>query len=275
VITKKEINDLVSSWGLRDDVIEKDYVLGWLLWGIGSDPTLSSSWAFKGGTSLKKCYLDTLRFSEDLDFTVIPPGPYKPKQLKPLFTHILERINDESGINFSVKPPVFKFINEFQYTKGQIYYQGPRGDKRAASIKLDISSGEKIVRPTVLRKIFHSYSDELPKPATVRCYAFEEVFAEKLRAMGERGRPRDLYDIVFLFKHKKLNIHPELIRTTLTKKCETKGIQIPTLKTVQNAPTKIELISEWKSMLGHQLQVLPSFEQLWEELPNLFNWLNS
>jgi len=273
MITRKEISNLVSTLGLRDDVIEKDYVLGWLLWGIGSDPALSAYWAFKGGTSLKKCYLDTLRFSEDLDFTVIPPGPYKPEEIEPLFVHILERINDKSGINFFVKPPVFKFTSESQYTRGQIYYRGPRGDKRAASVKLDISGGEKIVRPTILRKIYHSYSDKLPKPATVRCYALEEVFAEKLRAMGERGRPRDLYDIIFLFKHKELNIHPKLIRSILAKKCETKGVQIPTLKTVQDAPTKVELISEWKNMLGHQLRDLPPFEQFWEELPNLFNWL--
>ena len=102
------------------------------------------------------------------------------------------------------------FIRDFQYTKGQIYYLGPRGDKRAASIKLDISSGEKIIFPTIQRKILHSYSNELPQPTTVRCYAFEEIFAEKLRAMGERGRPRDLYDIVFLFRYKKSNIDSKL-----------------------------------------------------------------
>jgi len=28
------------------------------------------SWAFKGGTCLKKCYFETYRFSEDLDFTL-------------------------------------------------------------------------------------------------------------------------------------------------------------------------------------------------------------
>ena len=31
-----------------------------------------SRWIFKGGTCLKKCYFDTYRFSEDLDFTL--PG---------------------------------------------------------------------------------------------------------------------------------------------------------------------------------------------------------
>jgi predicted nucleotidyltransferase component of viral defense system len=279
MITKTEINNLVSAWGLFDNVIEKDYVLGWLLWGIGSDPTLNTYWAFKGGTSLKKCYLDTLRFSEDLDFTVAPSGPYKPEDVEALFPQILERVSDNSGINFSAKPPLFKFVEETQQTEGRVYYHGPRGDKRAAGIKIDISGAEPIIQPTVLREIFHSYRDKLPKPATVRCYAFAEVFAEKLRAMGERGRPRDLYDIVFLFGRrdkelKEFNITPKLIRSLLEKKCETKSVPIPTLATVQNAPTKIELISEWESMLGHQLQILPSFEQLWEKLPSIFSWLS-
>ena len=51
-------------------MVEKDYVLGWFLWAIGADPMLSTSWVFKGGTCLKKCYFETYSFSEDLDFTV-------------------------------------------------------------------------------------------------------------------------------------------------------------------------------------------------------------
>ena len=35
----------------------------------------------------------------------------------------------------------------------------------------------------------------------VRCYAYEEAFAEKMRALGERARPRDLYDVVNLFRN--------------------------------------------------------------------------
>ncbi len=35
-------------------------------------------WVFKGGTCLKKCYIETYRFSEDLDFTVLPGGPFRP-----------------------------------------------------------------------------------------------------------------------------------------------------------------------------------------------------
>ena len=274
MITNQEIRNLVTEWGLREDVVEKDYVIGWVLWGIGSDPDLGSHWAFKGGTSLKKCYIETWRFSEDLDFTVMPGGPDRPATIEPLIKRILERVYNQSGIDFSIRPPVFKYADKYLYTEGSIYYRGPRNAPSPARIKLDISGLEKIVRPTVLRDISHPYSDSLPDSPQVRCYAFEEVFAEKLRAMGERGRPRDLYDIVLLFRRRDLQTEPQLIKTVLEKKCESKGVLTPTLESIQNASTKGELISEWENMLGHQLQTLPPFEQFWDELPNIFNWLN-
>jgi len=272
MIIHQEIKNLVTEWGLREGIIEKDYVIGWVLWGIGSDPELGAYWAFKGGTSLKKCYIETWRFSEDLDFTVMP-GAYKPEDIEPLVKRVLERVYDESGIDFSVKPSIFKYADKFLYTEGSIYYRGPRNARTPARIKLDISGAEKIIRPTILRDISHPYSDSLPAPAQVRCYAFEEIFAEKLRAMGERGRPRDLYDIVLLFRHRDFQDKPKLIKSMLEKKCELKGVSMPSLESIQNASTKGELISEWGNMLGHQLQALPPFEQFWDELPNIFNWL--
>ena len=75
MIRRAEIVDRVQRWGLREDVVEKDYVLGWVLWGIGSEPLLRETWVFKGGTCLKKCYIETYRFSEDRDFTVLENGP--------------------------------------------------------------------------------------------------------------------------------------------------------------------------------------------------------
>ncbi len=274
MISIQELKNLVFEWGLRDDVIEKDYVVGWLLWGIGTDPDLSRHWAFKGGTALKKCYIETWRFSEDLDFTVLPGGPDRPETIQPIIMRVLEKVHEESGIDFSIRSPLFKFREDHLYTEGRVYYKGPRNASKEAAVKLDISASEKIVRPTVLRKISHPYSDEFSPSTTVRCYAFEEVFAEKLRAMGERGRPRDLYDIVLLFRRRDLQSEPKLINSVLAKKCESKGVPIPTLDSVQNATTRGELVSEWKNMLGHQLLALPPFEQFWNELPEIFDWLD-
>ena len=36
MIQHSEIKNLETEWSLREDVIEKDYVISWLLWGIGS-----------------------------------------------------------------------------------------------------------------------------------------------------------------------------------------------------------------------------------------------
>jgi len=274
MITHQEIKNLVSEWGLREDVIEKDYVLGWVLWAIGTDPDLSQYWTFKGGTSLKKCYIETWRFSEDLDFTVLPGGPSNPTTIEPIIKRVLERVHDESGIDFSAKEPAFKHSEEYIYTEGSIYYRGPRNDPRVARIKLDISGAEKVVCPTVLRKIAHAYSDGLPDPAQVRCYAFEEVFAEKLRAMAERGRPRDLYDITLLYRRRDLKSQPNIIKSVLDQKCQAKGIATPTIESIYGSSRKEELVSDWENMLGHQLNTLPSFEEFWEGLPNIFNWLN-
>ena len=70
MIDRQEIMDFSREFGLAQNVIEKDYMLGWLLAGISQHAELSASWAFKGGTCLKKCYFETYRFSEDLDFTL-------------------------------------------------------------------------------------------------------------------------------------------------------------------------------------------------------------
>jgi len=102
MIPLQEIREKASEWSLRDDVVEKDYVLGWLLWGIAAEPRLAATWIFKGGTCLKKCYLETYRFSEDLDFTLQPGAPAEPAELRQIFTEIADRIYQAAGIEFPV-----------------------------------------------------------------------------------------------------------------------------------------------------------------------------
>ena len=74
MIDRREILDTAETFGLLPHVVEKDYVLGWVLAGIYGQRTLAKSWIFKGGTCLKKCYFETYRFSEDLDFTLTDPS---------------------------------------------------------------------------------------------------------------------------------------------------------------------------------------------------------
>ena len=275
MISRVDIDERVRLWGLREDVVEKDYVLGWVLWGIGTDPQLSRTWVFKGGTCLKKCYIETYRFSEDLDFTLLKGGstdssevlgavsaPAGPRQ--PRVRHRLH--GARAGLPASA-------IRSFGRDAG-LLSEGPGTHRRPASIKFDLTKDEVVVRPPVLRLISHDYPDALPAPGQVRCYSFEEVFAEKLRAMGERARPRDLYDIVNLFRRRDFRPHGGLVLDVLRQKCETKGVPVPSTEDIRSSPMFDELEREWGNMLAHQLRALPEFDHFWAEVPRIFAWLH-
>ena len=275
MISAAVLNDKARQWRVPEDVVEKDYVIGWALWAIGSEPRLADSWAFKGGTCLKKCYIDTPRFSEDLNFTVLPDSPSEQGEVLEILEDLAERLQNESGIDFTGRSPRVRMRPNGQSLEAGIYYRGPRNSPGYARIRLDLTIAEDVVCPTAPRRIVHEYPDDLPAPAEVRCYAIEELFAEKLRAMGERTRPRDLYDIVTLFRQRSLLTSPESVRSIFRKKCEAKGLPEFTLVAIHGSPFLAELKAEWYNMLAHQLPDLPPLTEYWEELPSLLDWLHN
>jgi predicted nucleotidyltransferase component of viral defense system len=276
MIERRELMELAQNLGLQPQVVEKDYVLGWLLAGIHANAELGEHWVFKGGTCLKKCYFETYRFSEDLDFTITPGGPIDPGDVGPLIDEVLAAaVADASGIAFSDRQPVLKARNQPGSVEGRVYYRGPLASPSIASVKLDLTVTEMLAREPERRPIAHPYAPDeaLPEPADVACYSFEEVFAEKLRAMGQRSRPRDLYDIVNLYRRDDLRVRRDDIHAILVEKCAHKGIEVPTLASIEASGLVPELESEWENMLGHQLPALPPFEQFWDALGDLFGWL--
>ena len=70
MISRVELSKSAYEAGASDRTIEKDYVIGSLLFGI-ADSLLKKLLAFKGGTSIKKIYFPDYRYSEDLDFTLL------------------------------------------------------------------------------------------------------------------------------------------------------------------------------------------------------------
>ena len=69
MIKPGEIKQQANAAGVRDQQIEKDYILSWILFGISKHDQLSKTIVFKGGTVLKKVYFEDYRYSEDLEFT--------------------------------------------------------------------------------------------------------------------------------------------------------------------------------------------------------------
>lgn len=202
MISKQEVIDLARELSLSLHVVEKDYVLGWLLAGISANARFSESWVFKGGTCLKKCYFETYRFSEDLDFTIMDESQLNKDYLIDAFRNMADWIYEESGIEIPKDQIRFKIsmLEGGRYAEGRVFYVGPLLQKRnLARIKFDLTSKEKLVLPPEIKRIHHPYSDNPREGISILSYSFEEVFAEKMRALAQRERPRDLYDVVHLY----------------------------------------------------------------------------
>lgn len=277
MISRQELLDLAADFGLAANVVEKDYALGWVLAAIGEHATTRNTWLFKGGTCLKKCFFETYRFSEDLDFTLLEPAHLDGAFLAALFNDIAKWVYDETGL---VLPPDARKVEIFTNSRGgrsgegRIGYRGPlarAGDP--PRIKLDLTDHERVVLPAVRRAVHHPYSDMRAAGMSVATYPFEELFAEKLRALAERLRPRDLFDVVHIYRHRELDLDRHSVVQTLQEKCDFRGIAVPTLLSLRASSLIDELRAGWGQMLAHQLPQLPSFDAFWEELPAALTWL--
>lgn len=275
MISKQEILQIATEASLSAQVVEKDYLIGWLLAGIRQHSALNSSWVFKGGTCLKKCYFETYRFSEDLDFTLRDNASLDIEFLKRTFSEIAAWVYEMTGMELPSEKIAFEHHKEGS-CQGRIYYRGPiapTSPRQMPKIKLDLTTAEILVNPPVLNFVKHRYSDCPADGIQTLCYSYEELFAEKIKALAERARPRDLYDVINMYRLSKSKGQSSQIRAVLAHKCIFKEIKLPQYSDL--IKFKDTCHSGWDIQLAHQLPALPTFESFWDELPEFFSWLGS
>jgi hypothetical protein len=162
LIDRREILDIAAQTSLTPHVVEKDYVLGWMLAGIYAHEELAESWIFKGGTCLKKCFFETYRFSEDLDFTLREEAQLDESFLKRVFAEVGAWIYEATGIEIPADQQEFDIYQNPRgklSAQGKISYEGPVSPTRPLPrIKLDLTADERVVLSPVTAEIFHPYS---------------------------------------------------------------------------------------------------------------------
>ncbi len=274
MIDRRQILDVAAQFSLTPHVVEKDYALGWALAGIYAHSELSEKWVFKGGTCLKKCFFETYRFSEDLDFTLLDPSHLDEAFLKRVFAEVGEWIYGEAGLELPADKQDFEFYRNPRGNlscQGKLSYRGPVSSRDLPRIKLDLTADERVVLTPVRVPIFHPYGDAPAGGIEVLANDYREAFAQKLRALAERTRPRDLYDVVNLYRNAEARPDPKSVLPVLREKCAFKGIEVPSLADL--APHRGELEAGWQHMLADQLPALLPVQPFWDELPAIFDWL--
>ncbi|MEZ4772327.1 MAG: nucleotidyl transferase AbiEii/AbiGii toxin family protein [Bacteroidia bacterium] len=254
MIKPGEIQQKAREAGVRDQQIEKDYILSWLLFGISKHKQLSKEIVFKGGTVLKKVYFKDYRFSEDLDFTLLKNEIHN-GQIFEWFNEMFEFQKEEANLTFEI-------IDNNEHEDGginfYISYVGPLGGqgnhKRA---KVDISRSEVMVFAPVKKSVFIDYTDL--EDHELLCYPLEEILVEKMRSVMQRMQARDFYDIWYLLEEHGMEV--DFYANAFKKKCENKSLQATDFskKLSERLP---QYKGRWQSSLKEQIKDLPDFEQV-------------
>jgi len=258
MIKPREIQQKASEAGVRDQQIEKDYVLSWILKGVAQHEKLKQTIVFKGGTVLKKVYFEDYRYSEDLDFTLLESSITR-VQIFEWFGEIFERVKEEANIPLEI-------IDDNEHENGGINfyigYTGPLGGQGSNKrVKIDVSRSEKLEFEPVLLPVFVGYSDI--EDHELLCYRLEEVLIEKLRSVMQRMQARDFYDIWYLLEQHQMEI--EFYTSEFAGKCAAKNLNPADFpkKLAERLPG---YRGRWQSSLAAQIHNLPSFEQVVREV---------
>ena len=90
-------------------------------------------------------------------------------------------------------------------------------------------------------------------------YSLEEIFAEKVRSLFQRTRPRDLYDI---WRLKDITQWRD-ITDIISEKFKIKGVQ-PEIEEFRRREAHYE--RAWEMSLAHQINPLPEFDKVWNDI---------
>lgn len=251
MLTADQIQELARKNRIGVHPQEREYIQNIFLYLLY---TKYDHFVFKGGTALKIIY-GSPRFSEDLDFN-------SNLSLKEAEAKLKETVADLKifGIEAQAK--------EMRGQEGQgfgfkLAYKGPLYDGRdqtKSSIRIDVSLRKEklIIERQLLRPLYPDIGT-----FTIACASLADIFAEKIRAMLVRGKPRDLYDLWFLSER----------GAVLDEKLINKKLKIYSLKFDKSVLAK-EINREkkaWKQDLQSLLPQLPDFEIIKQKLIKKLN----
>ncbi len=173
--------------------VEQDLIIERALVELFSDEMLRENLAFRGGTALHKFFLKPQsRYSEDIDLVQISSGNIKPilEKIRVQLAFLgFKRVVKQKAHNNTI---VYRFESEI----------APVVNMR---LKIEINCREHF---TVfgLKQIPFSVSNSwFSGNCEIVSYELEELLATKLRALYQRSKGRDLFDLYWAYKHQVID----------------------------------------------------------------------
>ncbi len=179
-------------------MVEQDLIISRVLVAIFSDAWLSEQMAFCGGTALHKLHFSPpARYSEDIDLVQIEPGP-----MRKTMDHLRE------ALSFLGEPSTKRS------TLGhRLIYRFETGIRpfMPMRLKVEINCREHFHTLPDVHIPFHVKNSWFTGEALVHTYQLDELLGTKLRALYQRKKGRDLFDVDYALNHATINPHAVLL----------------------------------------------------------------
>lgn len=174
--------------------VEQDLVIERALVEIFSDPFLNENLAFRGGTALHKLFLKPqARYSEDIDLVQIKTGPIKPILVR--LRECLAFLGTKRNITTSIHNNTveYRFETEIQ----------PIIKMR---LKIEINCREHFTVLGLQQVPFKVQNGWFKGECMINTYHIEELLGTKLRALYQRRKGRDLFDLDFALTKLEIDV---------------------------------------------------------------------
>jgi predicted nucleotidyltransferase component of viral defense system len=192
------------------DQIEQDLVISRALVDLYNDPHIKDALVFRGGTALNKLFINPpSRYSEDIDFVQKNPYP------------IGQTIN---AIREVLKPWLGDPKWKITHRSAKMIYKYESINKSASKLKIEINTTEHFQVLPLKTMHFSVDSDWFKGTADMITYEIDELTATKLRALYQRRKGRDLFDIWYVVTNGLVNLNQ--VFDIFAKYCTYNGIQI-------------------------------------------------
>jgi predicted nucleotidyltransferase component of viral defense system len=205
--------------------VEQDLIIERALVELFSHTELFSQLAFRGGTALHKLYLKPqARYSEDIDLVQLHSG-----EIGPLLTLIRERLSFLGKANYNASEHnatlIFRFDSEYEPVI-------------RLKLKVEINTREHFSVFNTLNIEHNLVSAYHSGNSIIKTFTIEELLGTKLRALYQRKKGRDLFDL--WYANEKVKPDPEKIIEAFTKYISKESLSITSKDFIDNMEDKLQ-----------------------------------
>ena len=191
--------DYITAWRVNApwpqlSQIEQDLIICRALVELYNHPVIAKNLAFRGGTALFKLHLLPARYSEDIDLVQMQAGP-----IGPIMDAVQEKINPWLG------------IPKRKQSEGRVtlIWRVESEEGLPLRLKVEINSREHFTVLGYQQFEFRMASRWYTGSALISSYRIDELLGTKLRALYQRKKGRDLFDLWQTAK--TLAVNPETV----------------------------------------------------------------